>query len=252
MTDGLTEDGFLGGRLVLTQPARGYRAGVDPVLLAASVAAKAGQSVLELGCGVGAALLCLGVRVPGLDLTGVEVQGDYAELARLNAARAGITARIETADLRTLPADLRNMSFDQVLANPPYFEPARGSGSDDGGKDVAFRGDTPLADWITVAGKRLKPKGCLTMILRAERLPGLLSSLPGDLGSVQVRPVAGREGRDADRVLIRARKAGRAPFRLLAPLILHDGPVHAGDSESYRAEIAAVLREAAPLAVFCD
>ena len=36
----LTYDAFLGGKLHLWQPRRGYRAGVDPVLLAASVEAK--------------------------------------------------------------------------------------------------------------------------------------------------------------------------------------------------------------------
>ena len=53
----VTEDAFLGGKLHLKQPRRGYRAGVDPVLLAAAVPAQAGQSVLDLGCGVGAAAL---------------------------------------------------------------------------------------------------------------------------------------------------------------------------------------------------
>ncbi|MFO7806744.1 MAG: methyltransferase, partial [Paracoccaceae bacterium] len=69
----LTQDAFLGGQLYLWQPRRGgYRAGVDPVLLAASVPAQAGETVLELGCGVGAAMLCLHARVKGLQLTGVE------------------------------------------------------------------------------------------------------------------------------------------------------------------------------------
>ena len=63
----LTRDAFLGGRLHLWQPVNGYRAGVDPVLLAASVNARAGQAVLELGCGGGTAMLCLGKRVSGLD-----------------------------------------------------------------------------------------------------------------------------------------------------------------------------------------
>ncbi|MCO4829001.1 MAG: methyltransferase, partial [Lentibacter algarum] len=62
-TPDLTHDAFLGGRLKLWQPKQGYRAGVDPVLLAASIAAKAGESVLDLGCGAGAAALCLGRRV---------------------------------------------------------------------------------------------------------------------------------------------------------------------------------------------
>ena len=38
--DELTRNGFLGGRVQLWQPVCGYRAGVDPVLLAAAVPAR--------------------------------------------------------------------------------------------------------------------------------------------------------------------------------------------------------------------
>jgi tRNA1Val (adenine37-N6)-methyltransferase len=57
-----TVDGFLGGKLQVEQPVSGYRAATDPVYLAAAVPAKAGQTVLDVGCGVGVASLCLGVR----------------------------------------------------------------------------------------------------------------------------------------------------------------------------------------------
>ena len=53
----IVEDAFLGERLRIRQPATGYRAGSDPVFLAASVPALPGQSVLELGTGAGTALL---------------------------------------------------------------------------------------------------------------------------------------------------------------------------------------------------
>ena len=82
----MTENAFLGGRLRIRQPRRGYRAGVDPVILAASVPLRSGQSVLELGCGVGVASFCLAARVPDAVLTGIELQPDYAALARENAA----------------------------------------------------------------------------------------------------------------------------------------------------------------------
>ena len=52
----LTEDAFLDGRVRLLQPRKGYRAATDPVLLAAAVAAKPGDKVLDIGCGAGAAL----------------------------------------------------------------------------------------------------------------------------------------------------------------------------------------------------
>lgn len=124
----LSDDGFLGGRLRLLQPKAGYRAATDPVLLAAAVPARAGENALELGCGAGAAALCLAARVPGLAVTGLERQPAYAALARENAARNGLALTVIEGDLAHLPAALRERSFDHVLANPPYY-PAGGAGS---------------------------------------------------------------------------------------------------------------------------
>ena len=70
--------------MALWQPVRGFRSGSDAVLLAASVPARAGEAVLDLGCGVGVAMYCLGSRVPGVRLTGVERNAEAAGLARRN------------------------------------------------------------------------------------------------------------------------------------------------------------------------
>lgn len=240
-----TIDAFLGGRLTLEQPARGYRAGVDPVLLAASVPARPGHRVLELGCGTGAALLCLAARVPDLDLYGLELQAHYADLCRANAARNSVDAKVFTADLRRLPAEVSAMSFDQVFANPPYFDRSTGSPSDDESRDVAFGGETALADWIDTATRRLKPKGYLTLIQKAHRLQDVLGAMDGRLGSVVVVPINGRDGKDADRILVQARKGGRAQLRLCAPVSLHQGPEHLRDEDDYQPKIRAVLRDGA-------
>lgn len=247
MTGELTRDAFLGGRLHLWQPRRGYRAGVDPVLLAAAVPARAGQAVLELGCGAGAAMLALAARVPGLSLTGVELQDLYAGLAERNAAENGVPADVVCADLAALPPELRQRSFDHVIANPPYFRPGAHSPSPDAGRGTALGGDTPLSAWIDVAARRLAPKGYLHMIQRADRLPEMLGACDGRLGSVEVLPLAARAGRAPDLVILRARKGGRAAFRLHAPLILHEGVRHERDGDSYSAEITRVLREGAAL-----
>ena len=236
----LTHDAFLGGRIHLWQPRAGYRAGIDPVLLAACVPARSGQNVLELGCGVGTALACLNARVPGLSLTGVEVQAAYAVLARRNLP----DARIVEADLRQLPADLRQESFDHVIANPPYFEADRNTAAEDAGRNTGRmeeRGN--LSEWVRVMAKRLRPRGWAHVIQRAERLPELLAACESQLGSIQVLPVVGRVGKPAHLVILRARKGGRAAFRLLAPFVLHEGARHEGDGDSYLPEISAVLRD---------
>lgn len=241
----LSDDKFLCGRLNLLQPLKGYRAATDPVLLAAACPAKAGDSVLDLGCGAGAAALCLGLRVPGLELAGLELQPAYATLARRNAERNGITVDVHEGNLLRMPKDLRR-DFDHVIANPPYYSPD-GSPSPIAARAVAMQVVTPLADWVAAASRRLRPGGWLTLICGAEGLPEVLSALAPKLGSAAVLPLAAREGRAALRVILQARKGGRAPFRLLAPFVLHQGPSHDGDRESYTPAAAAVLRDCASL-----
>jgi len=246
--DELSCDAFLGGRLHLLQPRTGYRAGVDPVLLAASVAARAGQSVLELGCGAGAAALCLAARVSGVVLFGVEIQAAYADLARQNAEKNDIRLTVASADLNRLPRSLREEQFDHVIANPPYFRPGAHSQAQDTGRSIALGEQaTALTDWIETAARRLKPKGYLHMIQRSDRLPEMLAGCAGRLGSIQVLPLSARLGRAPDLVILRARKEGRSPFRLYAPCVLHDGDRHLRDGDSYTAQITGVLRDASPL-----
>lgn len=239
--DALTDDAFLGGRLYLWQPKYGYRAATDPVLLAACCPARAGQTVLDLGCGAGTAALCLGVRVPGLSLSGLEVQAAYADLARRNAARAGVTLAVHEGSLLDMPRDFRR-DFDHVITNPPYYPPA-GTPARDPGRNLALREAVGLADWIAAAKRRVAPLGWLTLIVRADRLGDALVGLGESMGSIAVQPFAPRAGRDAGRVVIRARKGGRGALRLLAPFLLHDGAAHPGDSDHHSAAAKAVFRD---------
>lgn len=236
-----TRDGFLGGRLVIEQPRDGYRAATDPVFLAAACPARAGDTVLELGCGVGTAALCLAARVPGVVVTGVERQTAYARLARSNAAAAGVAMEVVEGDLAALPAAVRARSFDHVLANPPFFECGAGTAAQDAGREAANREDTPLPAWIAAARARLRPKGWLTLIHLAERLPDCLSALDG-FGAVSVLPLQPRPARPARRVILRARKSARAPFRLMAPFTVHAGAAHDADAPDFTDAAEAVLR----------
>jgi tRNA1(Val) A37 N6-methylase TrmN6 len=242
----LTDDGFLGGRLKILQPRQGYRAATDSVLLAAATEARPGDSVLDLGCGAGVASFCLLVRVPGLAAFGLERQPAYADLARTNAARNGLALTVVEGDLARMPAALRR-PFDHVIANPPYFARDGGTAARDAGREAAQREETPLPVWLDAAARRLAPGGRLTLIHDAARLPDLLAALDRRLGSVAVLPLAPRAGRPAGRIILQARKGGRGAFRLLSPLLLHDGASHAGDGDDFTAEVGDILRKAAAL-----
>lgn len=216
------------------------------MFLAAAVPAKPGESVLELGCGAGVALLCLGARVAGLTLAGLERAPEVAELARANADRNGLSADIVTGDLAHMPSDLRDRSFDHVIMNPPFF--AAGTSSADATRRASRHEETPLAAWVDAGLRRLVPGGSLTLIARIERLPDCLAGLGDRAGGVAVIPLVPRSGRAPKLFILGARKGARAPFRLAPPLVLHEGDSHHADGDDYTAEASAILREGAKLA----
>lgn len=246
MTQTLTRDGFLGGRLHIAQPKSGYRAGVDPVFLAAATPAEPHQTVLDLGCGVGTAALCLAARVRRLDLWGLEVQKGYAALAETNAISAGIPMTVVEGDVHEMPPALRGRSFDHVMMNPPYFQTKNRTVARDRGRENALAGPASLAAWCDAGLKRLKVGGWLTVIHVPECLPTLLSALNGR-AAIRINPLAPREGRDATRIIVRAQKGGRGPASLAAPTVVHAGSGHGTDADDdYSSAARAVLRDAAP------
>ena len=243
--EALTEHGFLGGLVQVKQPREGYRSGVDAVYLAAAAPAISGESVLDLGAGAGVASFCLAARITGLSLSALEIDPAYAALSESNAALAGLRPTIYRGDVADPPATLRSLSFDGVIANPPYHRAGAGLVSES--KVTAHHETVPLAVWIDCALKRLVPGGWLVMIQRAERLPELLKGLEGRAGDIHVKPIAGRAMRPATRVVVKARKGARAPLTLCAPLIEHDGTEHVRDGDDYSAAAKAILRDGAAL-----
>lgn len=244
----LTCDDFLGGSIKIWQPKKGYRAATDPVFLGAAVNAKAGQSVLELGCGAGTALACLCHRVSGVNGFGLEVQSDYADLARRNSDENGLGLSIHNGSLLEMPNELREISFDHVFANPPFYDPSATSAPENRGRDLAHReGEAQLYDWVSVGLRRLKPRGYFTMIHRAERLGDILTALHGKAGDIRVLPLSARSRREAGRVIVRARKGVVGPLKLLAPMILHSGDAHMHDQGSFLPEVRKVLRNIQPI-----
>lgn len=229
---------FLDGKVTVGQPEDGFRSGTDAVLLAAAVPAAPGQSVLELGAGAGAAALCLLYRVPGLALTGVEIDAGLAARAQANAAANGMTAQFTTGDILDLPPSLRR-DFDHVLSNPPFHD--GGQQSPDVARARALSDAGSLSQWLSTGLQRTVSGGFFTAIIRADRTPEALAAL-GQRG-VHLLPLWPRAGMAAKRVILLARKGSRAPFALLPGLVLHEA------DGRYTRETDAILRDGGPLAM---
>lgn len=220
----------------LTQPTRGYRAGMDAALLAAAVTLKDGQRALELGCGVGGALLQAAVRCPGASFVGVERDGAALALAIHNIDANGLAERV-TARSGAVAAGFRSLGeahFDAAFANPPFFDdPAalRGPAPERAG---AWLADDGLPAWLTFLIDAVKDGGQVVMIHRADRLGDILAGLAPRAGSVRIRPIQPYADEPAKRVLVRAQRGGKAPMVLLPPLVLHErgGAKHTADADT--------------------
>jgi len=220
-----TEDTLLGGRVRLRQPAEGYRAAIDPVLLAAAVPASGTQSVLDLGCGAGAAALCLAARVPNCRVTGLEKQRDLVRLAGDNAALNGLAGRVSAivGDIAAPPPRLSPGAYDHIMANPPFLAAGTASLSGSAAKRLANVEDVAdLRHWLRFALTMVRPRGSVAVIHRADRLEELLAALAGRAGEIIVFPLWPKPGLAAKRVIVRARKGVATPTRLSPGLVLHE------------------------------
>jgi len=238
---GTSEDLLLGGRVRLRQPVRGFRAGLDAVLLAAFVPARAGQRVLEAGCGSGAGFLCLAARVPGLAVMAVEREPAMAALARENAGANGVAADVAEGDVADVAIARALGPCDHAFANPPYWP----GGTPPPGairRIATHEGASGLDAWTRFLAQALKPGGTASLVLPAARFDAGVAALRGaGCGSVVLLPLAPRAGVPAKRVLIAARRGGRGPARLLPPLTLH------GPDGAFTPAAEAVLRGGAAL-----
>ncbi len=233
-----TDDAFLGGKLRILQPKKGFRAGVDSVFLAASLAPKPGDKIVEAGTGPGVAALCLLARVPDIHLTGIEREPTTAKLARENALRNGLKLAVIEADITGdhLPP---SESFAHGFANPPWFENHAATHSPHALKARAHALEAGgLALWVANLGRLIAPDGSLTFIHRWQEARAIAALMQANgFNAIRIKPMAARAHETPIRAIVRARKVKAGQVETLESFVLHEGP-----SNAFTKQAEAILR----------
>jgi tRNA1(Val) A37 N6-methylase TrmN6 len=239
-----TRDAFLGGRLVIAQPAKGFRAGLDSVLLGASVRRDAG-ALLDLGAGAGTAALVALSHAPALTATLADDDPEILALAAENIAANGFAGRAATLRVDIAgsaaprrAAGLAANAYATVIANPPFFGAGQGTASPDIRRAAARHMPAAALDqWVRAAVSAATADGEIVFIIPATSLGAILAAFEPRLGAIAILPLASRPGEPANRILIRGVKQSRAPLSLLATR-----PIHGPAGHGFAPEIEAVLR----------
>lgn len=241
MTEALTSlDELQGGRVRLIQSKGGLRAAIDPVLLAAAIPAKSGESVLDAGCGTAAAALCLAARIAAVRVMGLDLQADLVALARDSAKLNIMSERVTffDGDILAPPSPIAETSFDHVMANPPYMRSGAGNVSPDPARALAsVEGEADLAAWVRFCFARVRRGGSVTFIHRADRAAEVAGLFVAAGAETVIFPLGSK------RALVQGIAGGRGGLTHLSGLVLHraDG--------TFTTEAEAVLRHGRALVI---
>ncbi|HSQ66525.1 MAG TPA: methyltransferase [Polyangiaceae bacterium] len=229
----MTRDAIFGGRVVLSQPARGlgYRVNADALLLA-DFAGRARGVTMDLGAGVGAVALVM--LATGSAERAVLVDDDEraCALARGNAGANGFGERARVVCEDALDAArTHRSSASLVVCNPPYSEP---------GTSRLPKGDArarigSLERFVRAAREALAPRGRACFVYPAPDLARLLSTLAArGLHPKRLRFVHATASHPARVALVEARAARPGGLAVLPPLVERAG-------SAYTAEAARIL-----------
>jgi len=231
---------LLGSRVEMLSANGGYKASIDPVLLAASVPVRLGQRVLDVGCGTGAATFCLVTRVPGIRAVGVDYQLPLIILADKIASLNGLkpSTRFIACDFMRPTGHPPPRCFDHVMANPPHLKKGSGTISHDPLKAAAnVEGSASLEDWVSFCFNSVISGGTVTFIHRFDRKDELIS-LVEDYGLVKVTPLWPKiRGVGAKRVLVQIIKGSNLTVNYNGGIVLHT------DENEYTPQATAILRD---------
>ncbi|ESZ29875.1 methyltransferase [Mesorhizobium sp. L2C084A000] len=240
-----TVDAFHRGRFWLVQPKQGgHRAGMDAMMLAASVPSTFGGRLADFGAGAGAAGLAVLSRCPAAEAVLVERAPEMAAFAAATLAHPGnahlsdrasvLGADVTVSGRARAAAGLADNDFDFVIMNPPFNAPRDRATSDRLRKEAHVMEDGLFESWIRSAAAVVRPRGGFAVIARPEQLGAILDAIAGRFGDAEMLAVHPRPDAAAIRIVVRAALGTRGKLAIRPPLMLH---AQSGNGPDERSEM---------------
>jgi tRNA1Val (adenine37-N6)-methyltransferase len=215
------------GGLRIIQSQKGFRFGMDAVLLAHFADVRPGDRVADLGTGTGIIPILLAGHTKAASIVGVEIQPCMAGMAARSVALNSLQDRVTIlpGDLRQAHEALGYNGFDVVTCNPPYERKGGGVVCREEAWTIArHEGACTLGDVAQAAYKLLRQGGRLEFILRSDRaVEALLTLKEARLEPKRICLVCPSASHSPNLVLVEATRGGNPGVRWEPPLMIY-GP----------------------------
>ena len=213
------------GDLHILQKEKGFRFGMDAVLLADFARVPPRATVADFGTGTGILPLLLYSRGKGSRFHAFELQEEMAEMAgrtmRINGLEQIVTVHtlsVERADQAVPPG-----SLDCIISNPPYGKPGGTLKNPEDSRSLArHQPEQGLDAWFAMAARLLKSKGHMAVVYPAPEMLSLMEMMARHrLEPKRFRLVYPREDKPANLVLVEAVRGARPMLHPEPPLIVY-------------------------------
>jgi len=203
----------------------GFSFGTDAVLLSGFIRCRKRSVGVELGTGTGIIPILLSIHKDFQKIYALEIQPEYAELARENVSLNHMEDQIEVIE-----GDLKEASrlvpapCDFVFSNPPYMKKNSGKINDTEAKCIARHEiSCDIYDVCRSASSLLQDKGDFFCVYRMQRLCDLLDAMrQNSLEPKDLIPVISTPNGEPYLVLVRAVKGAASDLRCRSPFWIQD------------------------------
>ena len=201
--------------------------GIDAVLLSDfAKEIKKNSIVADLCSGNGIISILLSGKCEASKFYAVEIQQNIANMASRSVELNGLQDKIEVlnVDLKYLPTQFKNGTFDAIVCNPPYMKANSGLINDCEEKIIArHEVMCSLEDVISISAKLLKNSGSFYMVHRPDRLVDIISLLRDyKLEPKVLQLVQPFSDKAPNLLLIKAVKNAKTFLKMNEPLVVYN------------------------------